>query len=90
MTRFQQIMAQPMNRSRLVNIRPFLVKHPQTTPLEQPSEAGFNDGAGLAQAAAVLGVALANQRPDASLPQRLANLGFRGVRAIGERRGRNG
>ncbi len=67
-----------------MNVRSFLVTHPQTTPVEEPIEAGFNDVAEFAQAAAVLGVAVSNQRLDSPLAQGFTNLGFRIIGSIRE------
>ena len=67
-----------------MNVRPFLITHPQTTPVEQPIEAGFNDVAEFAQAAAVFGVAVSKQRLDSPPAQGFTNLGFRIVGSICE------
>ena len=67
-----------------MNVRPFLITHPQTTPVEQPIEAGFNDVAEFAQAAAMFGVAVSKQRLDSPPAQGFTNLGFRIVGSICE------
>jgi hypothetical protein len=67
-----------------VNIVSLFITYAQATPGEEPFKARFDDVAEFPQSAAVLGVATRNQWPDATLSQRLANLGLRIVRAVAE------
>ena len=68
-----------------MDIVSFFIASAQSPKLEQPSETGFHDPAQLAQSAAVSGVAPGNERPNAALPQRLADFFFGVVRPVGHK-----
>lgn len=67
-----------------MNVVTLFVSHAQTSLVEEPIEGRFHDIAILPKSAAVFGVAFGNQRCDSSLPQRLADLFFCIVGAIGK------
>ena len=66
-----------------MDIVSFLIPHTEPTLLEQPRKGAFHNPTDLPQAASVLGIAAGNHRTDAALPQRLADLLFGVVRAVG-------
>jgi hypothetical protein len=59
-----------------MNIRAFLVSHSQTSPLEQPIEAGLHNISEFAQSTAVRSIPFGDQGPDSIATQGFADLGF--------------
>ena len=67
-----------------MNVIPLLIADAKSSLTEQPTEGCFDDVAVPPQTAAVLGVALGDQRINPALSQRFANLVLRVVSAVGK------
>src|SRR5262249_1667883 len=67
-----------------MDVSPLLITHTQTTPLEEPLEAGFYYVPKRSKSATVVFVAVGDRRFDPALPQGLADFFLGVVSSIGE------